>query len=106
MKERSGGARRRNRSAARSVQPFGGVLGSMRRAAIATLCFVLPALITIVYLARRWNAAARPATKPRLFTVHRGDLAVKVAETGTVEPLTKVEVKSKVGGKVLRLLAN
>src|SRR5207253_8052293 len=53
----------------------------------------------------RWSAASRPVPGPRLFTVHRGDLAVKVAETGTVEPLTKVEVKSKVGGKVLRLLA-
>jgi HlyD family secretion protein len=77
----------------------------MRRAAIATLCFILPALVTILYLGRRWRASSRPAAGPRLFTVHRGDLAVKVAETGTVEPLTKVEVKSKVGGKVLRLLA-
>ena len=77
----------------------------MRRAAIATLGFILPALITILYLTRRWSAAARPVAGPRLYTVHRGDLAVKVAETGTVEPLTKVEVKSKVGGKVLHLLA-
>src|SRR5689334_10453137 len=76
----------------------------MRRAAIATLCFILPALITILYLSRRWSAA-RPVAGPRLFTVHRGDLPIKVAETGTVEPMTKAEVKSKVGGKVLRLLA-
>src|SRR5438045_1821448 len=87
------------RSSLRRDLPF------MRRAAIATLCFILPALITILYLARRWNSASRPAARPRLFTARRGDLAVKVAETGTVEPLTKVEVKSKVGGKVLRLLA-
>jgi multidrug efflux pump subunit AcrA (membrane-fusion protein) len=76
----------------------------MRRAAIATLCFVLAALLTTLYVRQR---LVRPpqAVAARLFTVHRGDIAVKVAGTGTVEPLTQVEVKSKVGGKVLRLLA-
>src|SRR5690348_6312240 len=77
----------------------------MRRALIATLCFLLPALLTVVYLGKRLVRPARPAAGPRLFTVRRGDVVVKVAETGTVEPLTKVDVKSKVGGKVLRLLA-
>ncbi len=35
--------------------------------------------------------------------VDRGDVAVKVTETGTIEPLKKVEVKSKVAGRVARL---
>src|SRR5438876_1202154 len=76
----------------------------MRRAAIATLCFLLPALLTTLYVRQRLLHPRQPAAGPRLFTVHRGDVAVKVAETGTVQPLTQVEVKSKVGGKVLRLL--
>jgi HlyD family secretion protein len=77
----------------------------MRRAAIATLCFLLPALLTTLYVRQRLLHPRPTAAGPRLFTVHRGDVAVKVAETGTVEPLTQVQVKSKVGGKVLRLLA-
>src|SRR5205823_12087219 len=72
---------------------------------------LVPALVVVLYLARRtllrWvpGRPPQPAASTRLFTVRRGDVLVKVAETGTVEPLTKVEVKSKVGGKVLRLLA-
>ena len=36
-------------------------------------------------------------------TVSQGEVAIKVIETGTIEPLRKVEVKSKVGGRVLKL---
>jgi len=35
--------------------------------------------------------------------VDRGDVAVEVIETGTIEPLKKVEVKSKVAGRLARL---
>lgn len=35
--------------------------------------------------------------------VQRGDLVVKVTETGRVEPKTTVEIKSKVGGEIVRL---
>lgn len=38
--------------------------------------------------------------------VERGELKVVVSETGTVQPLTKVEVKSKVAGQVARLLVD
>ena len=37
-------------------------------------------------------------------TVDRGDVEIKVVENGDIEPLRKVEVKSKVGGRVLKLL--
>jgi len=40
---------------------------------------------------------------PPLVTARQGRLLVKVSETGTVEPLQQVEVKSKVGGRVKRL---
>ena len=36
-------------------------------------------------------------------TVKRGDLHVEVVETGTVEPTSKVDVKSKVSGRVLEV---
>lgn len=35
--------------------------------------------------------------------VTRGDVVVKVVEDGTIEPLSKVDVKSKVAGRILRL---
>src|SRR5438874_6748875 len=77
----------------------------MRRALIAILCFLLPALMTAAILGKRLLPAPRAASGPRLFTVRRGNVTVRVTETGTVEPRTRVEVKSKVGGKVLELLA-
>jgi len=35
--------------------------------------------------------------------VQRGDIVVKVTETGRVEPKTTVEIKSKVGEEIVRL---
>jgi len=42
----------------------------------------------------------KPPPKPVTATVERGRVLVKVSETGAVEPLTKVEVKSKVSGRI------
>ncbi len=39
-------------------------------------------------------------------TVRRGDVEVKVVETGTIEPLRKVELKSKVGGRLSRVFVD
>ena len=39
-------------------------------------------------------------------TVHRGNVEIKVVENGVIEPLKKVEVKSKVGGRVARLMVD
>lgn len=39
-------------------------------------------------------------------TVKRGDVEIKVIETGTIEPLTKVELKSKVGGRLSKMLVD
>ncbi|HEY3283305.1 MAG TPA: efflux RND transporter periplasmic adaptor subunit [Armatimonadota bacterium] len=41
--------------------------------------------------------------KPKLVKVKRKDLIAKVTETGVVQPVTKVEIKSKVGGKIIKL---
>src|SRR5947208_15453822 len=44
------------------------------------------------------------AAEPTRYSVAQlGDVEVKVTETGTIEPLKKVEVKSKVAGRVARL---
>jgi HlyD family secretion protein len=49
----------------------------------------------------------RPQQKPpRLYEVKRGNVEVTVRETGTLEPLVKVEVKSKVAGRILRFFVD
>jgi len=54
-------------------------------------------------------AAARGGTKidpSKLAKVERGDLAKSVVATGKVEPITKVEIKSKASGIVKKLLVD
>src|SRR5262249_24934392 len=57
-----------------------------------------------------WCAVSAPRAAPepaaRFETVRRGDVEVLVTETGTIEPLKKVEVKSKVAGRISRLLVD
>lgn len=43
--------------------------------------------------------------KERSETVASGDVDVKVVETGTIEPLSKVDIKSQVSGQILQLYA-
>lgn len=53
-----------------------------------------------------YTVFARPATTvdpTRLATVERGDLARSVVATGRVEPITKVEIKSKANGIIKEL---
>lgn len=45
----------------------------------------------------------KPAPPPRLVEVSRGDVEIIVAESGVLEPLRKVEVKSKIAGRILSL---
>jgi len=51
--------------------------------------------------------ALKPQAKPlRTETVQQGDVEIKVVETGSIEPLRKVDVKSKAGGRISRLLVD
>jgi HlyD family secretion protein len=64
----------------------------------------LPLVVVGILLTVGVRALLKP--KPKLEhteTVTRGDVDIKVVETGTIEPLSKVDVKSKVGGRVLHL---
>ena len=51
----------------------------------------------------RVKAGKVPKPTGRIVTVKRGDLAVKVSETGSLEPVTQVEVKSRVAGRVQKI---
>ncbi|MCS6777555.1 MAG: HlyD family efflux transporter periplasmic adaptor subunit [Chloroherpetonaceae bacterium] len=63
------------------------------------------ALVSVAYFSVRAYLRPKPQSG-RTETVQRGDVEVKVVETGTVEPLRKVEVKSKAGGRVLKLFVD
>ncbi len=49
---------------------------------------------------------AKEPDKRDLATVKKGTLDVSVAETGTVQPLTKVEVKSRIAGQVAKVFVD
>jgi HlyD family secretion protein len=66
-------------------------------------------LIVLVIGGLVWGFGARGTSKPvtgRVETVTRGEVAIRVTETGVLEPLKKVEVKSKVAGKIERLFVS
>ncbi len=46
---------------------------------------------------------AKPASNDPTFQVSKGDVTVSVIALGTIEPLSKVDVKSKVAGRIQRL---
>jgi HlyD family secretion protein len=62
-------------------------------------------LFVVAGVAARARFKPKPTPPPRLTSRRRGDVTIKVSDNGVVEPLTKVEVKSKVGGRVQQLLA-
>lgn len=62
-------------------------------------------LIVIGVVAGKSLLKVKPVAE-RTETVTRGDVEIKVVETGTIEPLHKVEVKSKAGGRLQKLLVD
>ncbi|MBI6545726.1 MAG: efflux RND transporter periplasmic adaptor subunit [Cyanobacteria bacterium NC_groundwater_1444_Ag_S-0.65um_54_12] len=76
----------------------------MRRAnkiwiALGALTVLSGAAVALVWLGKGKATNNEPTVK-----VTRGDLTVIVAETGTIQPLTKVEIKSRIAGQVARVL--
>lgn len=66
---------------------------------------VVVALVVLVTAAGRWvtKSLHKPPVPPRTVTATRGDIAVRVSETGTIEPVDKVDVKSKAAGRLLSI---
>src|SRR5689334_3197945 len=65
--------------------------------------------VIVLLIAGGVFAATRGGTKidpTKLAKVERGDLAKSVVATGKVEPITKVEIKSKASGIVKKLLVD
>src|SRR5207302_11302589 len=71
--------------------------------------YILGAFAIIVLIIVGLVAATRGSTKidpSKLAKVERGDLARNVVATGKIEPMTKVEVKSKASGIVQKLMVD
>jgi HlyD family secretion protein len=73
------------------------------------LLYVIGSLTALVLIVLGVTAATHGGTKidpTKLAKVERGDLAKSVVATGKVEPITKVEIKSKASGIVKKLLVD
>jgi HlyD family secretion protein len=74
-----------------------------RRVKILLFAVVLPLAVIGgcgAMIAKRMHPPAKP---PKTAEVERGDVEIAVRETGTVEPIKRVEVKSKVAGALSEL---
>jgi HlyD family secretion protein len=60
--------------------------------------------LIVFYSVRTLMKSSPKAERSEVVSV--GDVEIKVVETGTIEPLRKVEVKSKVGGRVSKLFVD
>jgi len=70
---------------------------------IGSIVVVLLVVATVVTKATSSNTKIDPT---KIASVEQGDLAKSVVATGQIEPITKVEVKSKASGIVKRLLVD
>lgn len=66
---------------------------------------ILPLASGSAMLVARQTRASRtaPIEAARVATVQRGDLVVEIVDTGKVQPIERVELKSKVAGQVQRI---
>jgi RND family efflux transporter MFP subunit len=69
-------------------------------------CLVLLLLVGGGFWVWRGTAAAPQATNNQTYTVTKGDLTVDVSESGAIEPVRVVEIKSKVSGRVANFLVD
>ena len=63
-------------------------------------------LLVIVLAALGVFRSAKPIPPEKIVTIERGDIARSVVARGKIEPLSKVEVKSKANGLIMSLLAD
>ena len=74
-----------------------------RRKRILVVSIIVVILVLIIGVAAAFSHGSSKIDASKLAKVEKGDLAKSVVATGKVEPITKVEVKSKASGIVKRL---
>ena len=77
-----------------------------RRKRIILISISLGVLVLIVSVAVAFSHGSSKIDPSKLAKAERGDLAKSVVATGKVEPITKVEVKSKASGIVKKLFVD
>ena len=75
-----------------------------RRKRIIIISVVVAAILLCVGVVFAFTRGGTKIDPSKLAKVEKGDLAKSVVATGKVEPITKVEVKSKASGIVKKLL--
>jgi HlyD family secretion protein len=75
-----------------------------KRNRIIIISVVVVVIVLIVGVAVAFSRGSSKIDPSKLAKVEKGDLAKSVVATGKVEPITKVEVKSKASGIVKKLL--
>ena len=75
-----------------------------RRKRIIIISSVLIAVLLLIIVTVAFSRGTTKIDPSKLAKVEKGDLAKSVVATGKVEPITKVEVKSKASGIVKKLL--
>ncbi len=63
-------------------------------------------LVVVLWLYVREQRLTPEWNKPKFDTVRRGDIRVPVTAAGLIEPLQRIEVKSKASGEVIELRVN
>lgn len=71
-----------------------------RKKLIVASLIIVAIVSGLVYVRKSSN---KPPAPPRTVTVTTGDIVVKVSETGTIEPVDKIDIKSKVAGRLLSI---
>ena len=74
-----------------------------RRKRIIVISVIVALLVLIIGVAAAFSHGSSKIDPSKLAKVEKGDLAKSVVATGKVEPITKVEVKSKASGIVKKL---
>ncbi len=67
---------------------------------------IVPVLLLVAWAIWYWVSAARPVIQYKTAVVDRGPVTTVVTATGTVNPVTSVQVGSQVSGKIRALYAD
>ncbi|PID27596.1 MAG: hypothetical protein CSB55_08435 [Candidatus Cloacimonadota bacterium] len=78
----------------------------MKKTVIGILIILSVLIVGGIFVSKnkkmKFNSGKKKAEKVRKKKVERGDITVKLEETGEIQPIRKIQIKSKVGGKIIK----
>src|ERR671910_3848845 len=78
----------------------------MRKRKLSSVAAVVVVLVAAIWGYTSLNGAAAEIDSSRLATVERGTMVKSVVATGKIEPITKIEIKSKANGIIEKLFVD